>query len=166
MRTPLALLLLIPLSSFASFNFYELNTSFDEISELKAKYYSLGFDDWEEMQKDPDVSVEDYYQFMGTRCGGLFLAKMYINNYTDLEVHASLKKKRNMMTDILRDNLDAPFNFKQAKLEMDTLLQREYMYRNYYLNILDFVKKYRTKLESLNEDIEICERFFKINSEL
>ena len=166
MRTLLALLLLIPLSSFASFNFYELNTSFDEISELKAKYYSLGFDDWEEMQKDPDVSVEDYYQFMGTRCGGLFLAKMYINNYTDLEVHASLKKKRNMMTDILRDNLDAPFNFKQAKLEMDTLLQREYMYRNYYLNILDFVKKYRTKLESLNEDIEICERFFKINSEL
>ena len=91
---------------------------------------------------------------------------MYINNYTDLEVHASLKKKRNMMTDILRDNLEAPFNFKQAKLEMDTLLQREYMYRNYYLNILDFVKKYRTKLESLNEDIEICERFFKINSEL
>ena len=166
MRTLLALLLLIPLSSFASFNFYELNTSFDEISELKAKYYSLGFDDWEEMQKDPDVSVEDYYQFMGTRCGGLFLAKMYINNYTDLEVHASLKKKRNMMTDILRDNLDAPFNFKQAKLEMDTLLQREYMYRNYYLNILDFVKKYRTKLDSLNEDIEICERFFKINSEL
>ena len=166
MRTLLALLLLIPLSSFASFNFYELNTSFDEISELKAKYYSLGFDDWEEMQKDPDVSVEDYYQFMGTRCGGLFLAKMYINNYTDLEVHASLKKKRNMMTDILRDNLESPFNFKQAKLEMDTLLQREYMYRNYYLNILDFVKKYRTKLESLNEDIEICERFFKINSEL
>ena len=166
MRTLLALLLLIPLSSFASFNFYELNTSFDEISELKAKYYSLGFDDWEEMQKDPDVSVEDYYQFMGTRCGGLFLAKMYINNYTDLEVHTSLTKKRNMMTDILRDNLEAPFNFKQAKLEMDTLLQREYMYRNYYLNILDFVKKYRTKLESLNEDIEICERFFKINSEL
>ena len=166
MKKLYVILLLIPLSSFASFNFYELNTSFDEISELKAKYYSLGFDDWEEMQKDPDVSVEDYYQFMGTRCGGLFLAKMYINNYTDLEVHASLKKKRNMMTDILRDNLDAPFNFKQAKLEMDTLLQREYMYRNYYLNILDFVKKYRTKLESLNEDIEICERFFKINSEL
>ena len=166
MKKLYVILLLIPLSSFASFNFYELNTSFDEISELKAKYYSLGFDDWEEMQKDPDVSVEDYYQFIGTRCGGLFLAKMYINNYTDLEVHASLKKKRNMMTDILRDNLDAPFNFKQAKLEMDTLLQREYMYRNYYLNILDFVKKYRTKLESLNEDIEICERFFKINSEL
>ena len=166
MKKLYVILLLIPLSSFASFNFYELNTSFDEISELKAKYYSLGFDDWEEMQKDPDVSVEDYYQFMGTRCGGLFLAKMYINNYTDLEVHASLKKKRNMMTDILRDNLEAPFNFKQAKLEMDTLLQREYMYRNYYLNILDFVKKYRTKLESLNEDIEICERFFKINSEL
>ena len=166
MKKLFVILLLIPLSSFASFNFYELNTSFDEISELKAKYYSLGFDDWEEMQKDPDVSVEDYYQFMGTRCGGLFLAKMYINNYTDLEVHASLKKKRNMMTDILRDNLEAPFNFKQAKLEMDTLLQREYMYRNYYLNILDFVKKYRTKLESLNEDIEICERFFKINSEL
>ena len=166
MRTLLALLLLIPLSSFASFNFYELNTSFDEISELKAKYYSLGFDDWEEMQKDPDVSVEDYYQFIGTRCGGLFLAKMYINNYTDLEVHTSLKKKRNMMTDILRSNLEAPFNFKQAKLEMDTLLQREYMYRNYYLNILDFVKKHSTKLDSLNEDIEICERFFKINSEL
>ena len=166
MKKLFVILLLIPLSSFASFNFYELNTSFDEISELKAKYYSLGFDDWEEMQKDPDVSVEDYYQFIGTRCGGLYLAKMYINNYTDLEVHTSLTKKRNMMTDILRDNLEAPFNFKQAKLEMDTLLQREYMYRNYYLNILDFVKKYRTKLESLNEDIEICERFFKINSEL
>ena len=166
MKKLYVILLLIPHTSFASFNFYELNTSFDEISELKAKYYSLGFDDWEEMQKDPDVSVEDYYQFMGTRCGGLFLAKMYINNYTDLEVHTSLTKKRNMMTDILRDNLEAPFNFKQAKLEMDTLLQREYMYRNYYLNILDFVKKYRTKLESLNEDIEICERFFKINSEL
>ena len=166
MKKIFVILLLIPLSSFASFNFYEPTTSFEKTSELKAKYYSLGFDDWEEMQKDPDVSVEDYYQFMGTRCGGLFLAKMYINNYTDLEVHASLKKKRNMMTDILRDNLEAPFNFKQAKLEMDTLLQREYMYRNYYLNILDFVKKYRTKLESLNEDIEICERFFKINSEL
>ena len=153
MKILLALLLIFPFSSFASFNFNEPTTSFDKITELKAKYYSLGFDDWEEMQKDPDVSVEDYYQFMGTRCGGLFLAKMYINNYTDLEVHASLKKKRNMMTDILRDNLEAPFNFKQAKLEMDTLLQREYMYRNYYLNILDFVKKYRTKLESLNEDI-------------
>ena len=159
-------LLFIPFSSFASFTFYEPPSSFDKNIELKSKYYSWGFDDWEEKQKDPDVSVEDYYQFMGTRCGGLFLAKMYINNYTDLEVHASLKKKRNMMTDILRDNLEAPFNFKQAKLEMDTLLQREDMYRNYYLNILDFVKKYRTKLESINEDLEICERFFKINSEL
>ena len=34
------------------------------------------------------------------------------------------------------------------------------------LSILDYVNKHRTKLESLDEDIEICERFFKINSEL
>ena len=156
-------LLFIPFSSFASFTFYELPSSFDKNSELKSKYYSWGFDDWEEMQKDPDVSVEDYRQFIGTRCGGLFLAKMYINNYTDSELHASLRKKRNMMTDIMRGNLEAPFKFKQAKLEMDRLLKREYMYRNYYLNILDFVKKHRTKLESLDEDIEICERFYKIN---
>ena len=156
-------LLFIPFSSFASFTFYELPSTFDKISELKSKYYSWGFDDWEEMQKDPDVSSEDYSQFIGTRCGGLFLAKMYINDYTDSELHTSLKKKRNMMTDIIRGNLEAPFNFKQAKFEMDTLLLREYMYRNYYLNILDFVKKHRTKLESLDEDIEICERFYKIN---
>ena len=156
-------LLFIPFSSFASFTFYELPSSFDKNSELKSKYYSWGFDDWEEMQKDPDVSLEDYRQFIGTRCGGLFLAKMYINNYTDSELHASLRKKRNMMTDIIRGNLETPFKFKQAKLEMDRLLKREYMYRNYYLNILDFVKKHRTKLESLNEDIEICERFYKIN---
>ena len=71
-----------------------------------------------------NVSVEDYYQFMGTRCGGFFSKDVY-QYYTDLEVHASLK--RNMMTDILRDNLEAPFNFKQAKLEMDTLLQRVYI---------------------------------------
>ncbi len=31
------------------------------------------------------------------------------------------------------------------------------------LNILDFVKKHRIKLESLDEDIEICERFYKVN---
>ena len=156
-------LLFIPFSSFASFTFYELPTSFDKISELKSKYYSWGFDDWEEMQKDPDVSSEDYSQFIGTRCGGLFLAKMYINDYTDSELNTSLRKKRNLMIDIIRGNLEAPFNFKQAKFEMDTLLLREYMYRNYYLNILDFVKKHRTKLESLDEDIEICERFYKIN---
>ena len=70
------------------------------------------------------------------------------------------------MTDIIRGNLEAPFNFKQAKFEMDTLMLREYMYRNYYLNILEFVQKHRTKLESLDEDIEICERFYKINSEV
>ena len=159
-------LLFIPFSSFASFTFYELPSSFDKISELKSKYYSWGFDDWEEMQKDPDVSSEDYSQFIGTRCGGLFLAKMYINDYTDSELHTSLQKKRNMMTDIIRGNLEAPFNFKQAKFEMDTLMLREYMYRNYYLNILEFVQKHRTKLESLDEDIEICERFYKINSEV
>ena len=156
-------LLFIPFSSFASFTFYELPSTFDKINELKSKYYSWGFDDWEEMQKDPDVSSEDYSQFIGTRCGGLFLAKMYINDYTDSELHTSLQNKRNMMTDIIRGNLEAPFNFKQAKFEMDTLLLREYMYRNYYLSILDYVKKHRTKLKSLDEDIEICERFYKIN---
>lgn len=156
-------LLFIPFSSFASFTFYELPSTFDKINELKSKYYSWGFDDWEEMQKDPDVSSEDYSQFIGTRCGGLFLAKMYINDYTDSELHTSLQKKRNLMTDIIKGNLEAPFNFKQAKFEMDTLFLREYMYRNYYLNILDFVQKHRTKLESLEEDTEICERFYKIN---
>ena len=152
-------LLFIPFSSFASFTFYELPSSFDKISELKSKYYSWGFDDWEEMQKDPDVEVEDYRAFIGARCGGLYQArietlKKYVNGsslYTKLLAMNKLIEKYSLdiYTDAVSSDSQVWGYFKK------------HMYKDYYIELYNFSMKHDFKLTTLLQDREICEKEYE-----
>ena len=60
-------LLLIPFTLNATVIYKELDPSNNRISDLNAQFY-FDFRDWEEMQKDPDISVDQYRKYIGTRC--------------------------------------------------------------------------------------------------
>jgi len=76
--SPFFLLLLIPSFANAKLSFQEKSSFKKELTLLKIKIKDegWGFRDWNEMQKDPDVEVEDYRAFIGSRCGGLYQARI------------------------------------------------------------------------------------------
>ena len=64
-------LLLIPLSLNGTVTYKEIPQNVDRISDLNAQFY-FNFRSWKEMQQDPDISVEQYRKYIGTRCAGLY----------------------------------------------------------------------------------------------
>lgn len=165
MKILLVIFLLISSYTQAKLLFQEKPTFQDELTLLKitTKNKGWGFKDWDEMQKDPDVEVEDYRAFIGARCGGLYQARIETSyNYIDdknlnIRLLAMNELIDNYSLDIYTDIVS-----EDAK---SWGYFRKHMYKDYYIELYDFSKKYNFELTALVKDREICEKEYeKINS--
>ena len=157
------IILFLLISSFAQAKllFQEKPTFQDELTLLKiaVKNKGWGFKDWDEMQKDPDVEVEDYRAFIGARCGGLYQARIEIfhNNIDDKNLNIRLLAMNELIdnysldiyTDIVSKDAQSWGYF------------RKHMYKDYYIELYDFSKKYDFELDSLTQDSEICDKEYE-----
>tara|TARA_B100001057_G_scaffold473214_1_gene537378 strand:+ start:72 stop:452 length:381 start_codon:yes stop_codon:yes gene_type:complete len=110
------ILLLLPLTLQANVTFKDIPLSINRMSDLNAQFY-YRFKDWEEMQKDPDFSVEKYRRYIGTRCAGLYDYLTY-REREELKFTVSLDDKVEFMEMIIKDNLrfmDKAYVEKEAK---------------------------------------------------
>ena len=161
MKTLLTLLLLIP-------NFINAKLSFDEtpsfqeeltLLKIKVKNEGWGFRDWNEMQKDPDVEVEDYRAFIGARCGGLYQARIETsyNNIDDKNLNIRLLAMNELIdnnsldiyTDLVSEDAQSWGYFKK------------HMYKDYYIELYSFSKKHNFELTTLVQDREICDKEYE-----
>ena len=161
MKTLLILLLLIPHFINAKLLFDETPSFQEELTllKIKVKNEGWGFRDWNEMQKDPDVEVEDYRAFIGARCGGLYQARIetLYNSIDDKNLNIRLLAMNELIdnnsldiyTDIVSEDAKSWGYF------------RKHMYKDYYIELYNFSKKYDFKLESLSQDREICEKEYE-----
>ena len=153
-------LLLFPFTLDATVTYKEMPKYADRISDLNAQFYNR-FKDWEEVQKDPDVSVEEYRRYIGTRCAGLYdyLTKRKENN---IRLTVSLEDKVELMEVIIQDNLRF---MDKAYIERESIwiVIRRRGFEGYYRNLFEHQDKYFIKLDILKKDIEVCERFFEIS---
>jgi len=153
----LILLLLLPNFVFAKLLFDEKPSFQEELTLLKitTKNKGWGFKDWHEMQKDPDVEVEDYRAFIGARCGGLYQARIetFHNNIDDKNLNIRLLAMNELIdnnsldiyTDLVSEDAQSWGYFKK------------HMYKDYYIELYSFSKKHNYELELLTQDKEICE---------
>ena len=153
-------LLLFPFTLDATVTFKEMPKYADRISDLNAQFYNR-FKDWEEVQKDPDVSVEEYRRYIGTRCAGLYdyLTKRKEDN---IRLTVSLEDKVEFMEVIIKDNLRF---MDKAYIERESMwiVIRRKGFEGYYRSLYEHQDKYFVKLDTLTEDINICERYYDIN---
>lgn len=161
----LVLLLLTPNFVFAKLLFDEKPSFQEELTLLKitTKNKGWGFKDWNEMQKDPDVEVEDYRAFIGARCGGLYQARIEV--FRDYEDDTNLNTRLISMNELIDNySLDIYTDIVSEDAQSWGYF-RKHMYKDYYIELYNFSKKYDFKLESLTQDNEICEKEYeKINS--
>jgi len=153
-------LLLLPLTLNATATYKEMPKYADRISDLNAQFYNR-FKDWEEVQKDPEVSVEEYRRYIGTRCAGLYdyLTKRKENN---IRLTVSLEDKVEFMEVIIKDNLRFMDKAYIERESMWIVIKRR-GFESYYRNLYEHQDKYFVKLDTLTNDINICERYYEIN---
>ena len=96
-------LLLLPFNLEATVTYKEMPISNDRISDLNAQFY-FNFRSWEEMQEDPDVSVEQYRKYIATRCAGLY-DYLTERERRNLRLNVSLENKVDFMEAVIRYNL-------------------------------------------------------------
>ena len=58
-------LLLLPFTLYATVTYKEMPQYADRISDLNAQFINR-FKDWEELQKDPNISMEEYRRYIGS----------------------------------------------------------------------------------------------------
>ena len=153
-------LLLLPLTLNATATYKEMPKYADRISDLNAQFYNR-FKDWEEVQKDPEVSVEEYRRYIGTRCAGLYdyLTKRKEDN---IRLTVSLEDKVEFMEVIIKDNLRFMDKAYIERESMWIVIKRR-GFESYYRNLYEHQDKYFVKLDTLTNDINICERYYEIN---
>ena len=153
-------LLLLPLTLNATATYKEMPKYADRISDLNAQFYNR-FKDWGEVQKDPEVSVEEYRRYIGTRCAGLYdyLTKRKENN---IRLTVSLEDKVEFMEVIIKDNLRFMDKAYIERESMWIVIKRR-GFESYYRNLYEHQDKYFVKLDTLTNDINICERYYEIN---
>ena len=61
-------LLLLPFTLNATVTYKDMPSSFNNLDDLNAQFMHR-FKDWDEMKKDPDVSVEEYRKYIGINLG-------------------------------------------------------------------------------------------------
>ncbi len=153
-------LLFLPLTLHSKVTFKDIPSSINRISDLNAQFINR-FKDWDEMQKDPDISMEEYRRYIGTRCAGLYDYLTY-REMQNIRLTFSLEDKVEFMEVIIRDNLmfmdqayvEEGFNWVRVK-------RRAFEY--YYRSLYEHQDKYFVKLDSLSEDLNVCERYYDIN---
>ena len=161
MKFFLLFLFIIPSFTNAKLSFREELSFKEELNLLKirVKDEGWGFRDWNEMQKDPDVEVEDYRAFIGARCGGLYQARIETsyNNIDDKNLNIRLlamselidNNSLDIYTDLVSEDAQSWGYFKK------------HMYKDYYIELYVFSKKYDFKLELLTQDKEICDNEYE-----
>jgi len=153
-------LLLIPFTLDATVTYKEMPKYADRISDLNAQFYNR-FKDWEEVQKDPEVSVEEYRRYIGTRCAGLY-DYLTIRKQNNIRLTVSIEDKVEFMEVIIKDNLRF---MDKAYIERESawIMFKRRSFQDYYRNLFEHQDKYFVKLNTLTKDINICERYYDIN---
>lgn len=153
-------LLLLPFTLNGKVIYKELVPSNNRISDLNAQFY-FDFIDWEEMQKDPDVSVEQYRKYIGTRCAGLY-DYLTEREKSNLRLNVSLENKVDFMEAVIRHNL-IYMGEAYIKINSKWVVNYRANFADYYQSLFEHQDKYLVKLEELSKDIGICERYYNIN---
>ena len=153
-------LLLLPFALNAKTTYKEMPSSINRISDLNAQFY-FEFRSWVDMQKDPEVSVEQYRKYIGTRCAGLY---DYLTEREKLKLRltVSLENKVEFMEAVIKYNL---IYMGRAYIEKESkwVVINRTRFRNYYRSLYEHQDKYFIKLDYLSEDLKICERYYNIN---
>ena len=135
-------LLLLPFTLDATVIFKEIPLPSERLSDLNAQFIYT-FKDWEEMKRDPDISVEEYRKYIGTRCAGLYdyLTKRKENN---IRLTVSLEDKVELMEVIIQDNLRF---MDKAYIERESMwiVIRRRGFEGYYRNLFEHQDKYFIK---------------------
>ena len=153
-------LLFLPLTLHAKVTFKDIPSSINRISDLNAQFINH-FKDWEEMQKDHDISMEEYRRYIGTRCAGLYDYLTY-REMQNIRLTVSLEDKVEFMEVIIRDNLMfMDKDYVEEELNWVRVKRRAFEY--YYRSLYEHQDKYFVKLNSLSEDLNVCERYYDIN---
>lgn len=132
----------------------------NRISDLNAQFM-FRFKDWDEMKRDPDVSVEEYRKYIGIRCAGLY------DYWTEIVTlnkgfTASLDDKIDFMEAVINHNL---FYLGEANDEKEQIwvLAKRIGFKGYYRILHQHEDKYFVKLEQLAKDAEICNEYYEDN---
>jgi hypothetical protein len=161
MKFFLTLFLLMPSFIHAKLSFDEKPSFQEELTELKirAKDDDWGFRDWNEMQKDPDVEVEDYRAFIGARCGGLYQARIetFHNNIDDKNLNIRLLS----MNELIDNNSLDIYTDLVSEDAQSWGYFRKHMYKDYYIELYNFSKKHNFELTTLVQDREICDKEYE-----
>ena len=153
-------LLFLPLAIQAKVTFKDIPLSINRISDLNAQFINR-FEDWEEIQKDPDISMEEYRRYIGTRCAGLYDYLTY-REMQNIRLTVSLEDKVEFMEVIIRDNLMF-MDKAYVEEELNWVRVKRKAFEYYYLSLYEHQDKYFVKLDSLSEDLNVCERYYDIN---
>ena len=134
-------LLLLPFTINATVIFKEFTSSSNRLSDLNAQFY-FDFRDWEEMQKDPDVSVEQYRKYIGTRCAGLY-DYLTEREKRNLRLTVSLENK-------LENETVINFDLKSIQETRDFFIPSD----EYFLELYESACKLKIKIiESFNNKL-------------
>ena len=113
------------------------------------------------MQKDPDISMEEYRRYIGTRCAGLYDYLTY-REMQNIRLTVSLEDKVEFMEVIIRDNLMF-MDKAYVEEELNWVRVKRRAFEYYYRSLYEHQDKYFVKLDSLSEDLNVCERYYDIN---
>ena len=135
-------------------------SSINSLADLNAQFM-YRFKDWDEIKKDPDVSVEQYRKYIGIRCAGLY---EYLSERENLntEFTASLDDKIEFMEAVINHNLFYLGESEDEKAQIWALSKR-IGFTGYYRILHQHEDKYFVKLKSLSNDINFCEDYYEDN---
>ena len=153
-------LLLLPFTLNATVTYKDMPSSFNSLDDLNAQFMHR-FKDWDKMKKDPDVSVEEYRKYIGIRCAGLYEYLMERKNL-NAEFTASLVNKIEFMEAVINHNLFYLGNAEDEKTKIRDLVKR-IGFKGYYRILHQHQDKYFIKLDTLAQDLNICENYYDLN---
>ena len=135
-------------------------SSFNSLDDLNAQFMHR-FKDWDEMKKDPDISVEEYRKYIGIRCAGLY---QYLTERENLntEFTASLDNKIEFMEAVINHNLFYLGDAEDERAQIRALVKR-IGFTGYYRILHQHEDKYFVKLENLSNDIKFCDEYYENN---
>ena len=153
-------LLLFPLSLNSTVTYKDMPSSNNSLADLNAQFMHR-FKDWDEMKKDPDVSIEEYRKYIGIRCAGLY---EYLKERENLnaEFTASLDNKIEFMEAVISHNLFYLGDAEDEKAQIRALVKR-IGFKGYYRILHHHEDKYFMKLDTLAQDLNICESYYDLN---
>ena len=153
-------LLLLSFTLNAKTTYKEIPSSYKKISDLNSRFIYT-FIDWEEMQEDPDVSVEQYRKYIGTRCAGLY-DYLTEREMLNLKFTVSLDNKIEFMEAIINYNLIYLGEAEDEKEQIRVTIRR-IGFKGYYRNLFQHQDKYLYKTDRLSNDVKFCEKYYKDN---